>query len=88
MGSQTEVLNLPPRGWLARSLPRRREIVAVIDPVWAAPDGDATESVRASAELVRAAARPVRLQEMAYDHPDAEDHSPEVPSPVLAQSRS
>lgn len=98
VGSKTEVLTLPPRGWLARSLPRRREIVAVIDPVWAAPDGDATDSVRASVELVGAAAerltrflqpgeivagtpdgrltlrlrhedraaRPVRLQEMAY----------------------
>lgn len=76
----------------------RREIVAVLEPVWAAPDGDPERSVRASGDLaVEAAerltrflhpgevvagtpdgrlvlrlrrgdraARPVRLQEMAY----------------------
>ncbi|SDC49199.1 glycosyltransferase [Nocardioides lianchengensis] len=81
-----------------RSRPSRREIVAVLEPVWAAPSGDAGDSVRASGDLVveaaerltrflhpgevvagtpegrltlrlrrgERAARPVRLQEMAY----------------------
>ena len=91
---------------LDRRLPRRgREIVAVIDPVWAAPGNDVTARVRPPAEVVHAAAgrltrflqpgeevvandegllslrlrhedraaRPVRLQEMAYHAVEALD---------------
>ncbi|MCW2845619.1 MAG: response regulator receiver modulated diguanylate cyclase [Nocardioides sp.] len=97
VGSPTEVVSVPVRSRLALPVVRRREIVAVIDPVWRA-DHDATDSVRAPQEVVAAAAerltrflqpseivastpdgrltlrlrhedraaRPVRLQEMAY----------------------
>ncbi|GCD90100.1 glycosyltransferase family 2 protein [Nocardioides sp. LS1] len=97
VGTHTDVLELP-----ADTRPgvpiRRREIVAVIDPVWSAPDGDVNTPVRPEPATVRAAAerltrhlqpgeivaatpggklvlrlrhedraaRPVRLQEMAY----------------------
>lgn len=96
VGSPTEVLDRPVATLLGVPF-RRREIVAVLDPVWSGP-GDATSSVRADQELVSAAAqrltrflqpgemvagtsegklvlrlrhedraaRPVRLQEMAY----------------------
>ena len=97
VGSRTDIIRLPARPRLA--VPSRpREIVAVIDPVWAVPGADVTESVRAPAEVVAEAAerltrflqpgeivagtpeglltlrlrhedraaRPVRLQEMAY----------------------
>ncbi|MFC4785785.1 glycosyltransferase [Nocardioides sp. MAHUQ-72] len=95
--SPTEIIRLPARSRLPVPT-RHREIVAVIDPVWAVPGDDVTASVRASGELVTAAAerltrflqpgevvagtpegrltlrlrhedraaRPVRLQEMAY----------------------
>ena len=94
VGSSEDVLI--PRQRFPR--PLRREIVAVIDPVWAAPGGDVSASVRAPAEMIAdaaerlsrflqpgevvagtpdgrlalrlhhedRAARPVRLQEMAY----------------------
>ena len=95
--SPTEIIKIPARNRL--SMPTRpREIVAVIDPVWAVPGDDITASTRASAEVAVAAAerltrflhpgevvagtpegrltlrlrhedraaRPVRLQEMAY----------------------
>nr|WP_246416310.1 glycosyltransferase family 2 protein [Nocardioides luti] len=96
VGSRSEVVTLPVRGRL-RLPTRHRQIVAVIDPVWAAPD-NATASVRAEEDILAAAAerltrhlhpgeiiartaegklslrlrhedraaRPVRLQEMAY----------------------
>ena len=97
VGSWTDIISLPTRPRL--SVPtRQREIVAVIDPVWAVPGSDVTASVRAPAAAVAEAAelltrflqpgeivagtpdgrltlrlkhedraaRPVRLQEMAY----------------------
>ena len=104
VGSPTEVISLPVRSRLSLPVVRRREIVAVIDPLWAADD-DATDSVRAPHEVVAAAAarltrflqpgeivastpegrltlrlrhedraaRPVRLQEMAYHAIEAFD---------------
>ncbi|MGZ4464372.1 MAG: glycosyltransferase [Nocardioides sp.] len=97
VGTPTDVLDLPVHTSLVAPL-RRREIVAVIDPVWSAPGEDVNASVRAEdatiaaaaerltrhlqpGEIVAAtpegklvlrlrhedrAARPVRLQEMAY----------------------
>ena len=97
VGSPDEVVSPPVRSRLRVTGPRR-EIVAVIDPVWALPGNDVTTRVRPPAEVVRAAAgrltrflqpgevvaatddgrltlrlrhedraaRPVRLQEMAY----------------------
>ncbi len=104
VGSHTDVLDLPPATRAVVPI-RRREIVAVIDPVWAAPGDDATATVRAEQEAVAAtahrltrflqpgemvagtpegrltlrlrhedrAARPVRLQEMAYHALEAFD---------------
>jgi cellulose synthase/poly-beta-1,6-N-acetylglucosamine synthase-like glycosyltransferase len=97
VGSPTDIVKLPDRPRLQVG-PRPRQIIAVIDPVWAAPGHDVTASERPSPEVVAAAAerlsrylqpgeivagtpegrltlrlrhedraaRPVRLQEMAY----------------------
>ena len=104
VGTHTDILDLPPatRGVVPI---RRREIVAVIDPVWGVPGEDATATVRAERETVTAAAhrltrflqpgemvagtpegrltlrlrhedraaRPVRVQEMAYHALEAFD---------------
>jgi Glycosyl transferase family group 2 len=104
VGSHTDILDLPPATRAVVPI-RRREIVAVIDPVWAAPGEGATATVRAEQEAVAAtahrltrflqpgemvagtpegrltlrlrhedrAARPVRLQEMAYHALEAFD---------------
>ena len=95
---------------VSRMPTRRRELVAVLDPVWSAPD-DATGSLRADAGVIAdaaerltknlqpgevvaptsegrlrlrlrredRAARPVRLQEMAYHAIEALEASPERP---------
>ncbi|MEP9362868.1 glycosyltransferase family 2 protein [Nocardioides sp. CN2-186] len=106
VGSPDEVVSPLVRSRLQVATPRRhREIVAVIDPVWAAPGNDVTARVRPPAPVVRAAAerltrflqpgevvaatvdgrialrlrhedraaRPVRLQEMAYHAVEALD---------------
>jgi cellulose synthase/poly-beta-1,6-N-acetylglucosamine synthase-like glycosyltransferase len=106
VGSRDEVVSPPIRNRLVLATPRsRREIVAVIDPVWAAPGNDVTSRVRPPVEVVRdaaerltrflqpgelvastrdgrltlrlrhedRAARPVRLQEMAYHAVEAFD---------------
>ena len=97
VGSLADIIGLPVRHRLPVPS-RQREIIAVIDPVWAVPGADVTASVRAPAEVVAQAAeqltrflhpgeivagdpdgrlslrlqhedraaRPVRLQEMAY----------------------
>ncbi len=108
--SPDEVVESPEK---LRRLPRRpREIVAVLEPVWADPD-DATSSVHAEPEAVveaaqrltrhlqagelvaptrdgrlrlrlkheDTAARPVRLQEMAYHAVEAFEALPERPVP-------
>ena len=98
VGSPDEVVSSPVQSRLVLPRPQRREIVAVIDPVWALPGNDVTTRIRPPAEVVRAAAerltrflqpgelvaatgddrlalrlrredraaRPARLQEMAY----------------------
>lgn len=106
VGSPDEVVSPPIRSRLVVPAPRRRrDIVAVIDPVWALPGNDVTARVRPPVEVVRAAAeqltrflqpgeviavtvdgrltlrlqhedraaRPVRLQEMAYHAVEALD---------------
>jgi cellulose synthase/poly-beta-1,6-N-acetylglucosamine synthase-like glycosyltransferase len=107
VGSRDEVVSPQIRNRLAVTTPRRRnrEIVAVIDPVWAAPGNDVTTRLRPPLDVARAAAerltrflqpgelvaatadgrltlrlrhedraaRPVRLQEMAYHAVEAFD---------------
>ncbi|GAW51046.1 MULTISPECIES: glycosyltransferase [unclassified Nocardioides] len=106
VGSRAEVVSPPSPNRLTVATPRRRrEIVAVIDPVWAPPDPDVTAGVRPPVAVVHAvaerltrflqpgelvastaegrltlrlrhedrAARPVRLQEMAYHAVEAFD---------------
>ncbi len=105
VGSPDEVVSPPVRSRLVVPRPQRREIVAVIDPVWALPGTDVTTRVRPPAAVVRAAAerltrflqpgelvaatadgrltlrlrredraaRPARLQEMAYHAVEAFD---------------
>lgn len=106
VGSPDEVRTPPVRSRLAVAAPRRgREIVAVIDPVWAPRSTDVTARMRPPVDVVRAAAerltrflqpgeviaatdegllalrlrredraaRPLRLQEMAYHAVEALD---------------